>query len=318
MTHVGVGWLDDDDTPKLVSRCSARKRLTAKATRSKHTVKKVTATKTFVAKLLTAAAATPLDGEPRGKAPDVIRLGSDCSGYGSEFLAMKYSNLPVKTVFCSEIDPDKVVLLRRTHHVFKDEDFVLYPDITKRDNSKAPECDIFISGAPCQAYSAAGRGAGLDDMQNRGITLFYSLDYVRHKKPRVVIIENVRGLTFKKHAHVLADIVTVLTRLGYKITKRVCDTRDHGIPQSRPRLYIIAILRSCYARKYPWPNPVKAPSLLRFVDDSKARKDSIKDLCETGWANVQYWRRKKNTLMALTSWLGLMSWTLGPVASSVT
>ena len=152
MTHVGVGWLDDnDETPKLVSNCCARKQRTAKGKRSKHTVKKVKGSTTFVGKLLTVAAATPLDGEPRCKALGVIRLGSDCSGYGSEFLAMKFSDLPVKTVFCSEIDPDKVVLLRRTHHVFKDEDFVLYPDITKRVNSKAPECDIFISGAPCQA-----------------------------------------------------------------------------------------------------------------------------------------------------------------------
>jgi DNA (cytosine-5)-methyltransferase 1 len=100
--------------------------------------------------------------------------------------------------------------------MFDDDNFVLYPDITQRDNSRAPECDIFMSGAPCQAYAAAGRGAGLDDMKNRGITLFYSLDYIRHKRPRVVIIENVCGFTLNKYAHVLADISTVLARLGYK------------------------------------------------------------------------------------------------------
>ena len=124
-------------------------------------------------------------------------------------------------------------------------------------------------------------------MKTRGIALFYSLDYIRHKRPRVVIIENVSGLTLKKHAHVLADIGTVLARLGYKITKRVCNTRDHGIPQCRPRLYIIGIRRTCHARKFPWPMPVKAPSLLRFVDDSKAKKLSINDLCEIALANVQ-------------------------------
>jgi len=206
---------------------------------------------------------------------------------------MQYVGLPVKTVFCSEIDPDKVVLLRRAHDMFDDNKFVLYPDIKQRDNTSAPECDIFVSGAPCQAYSAAGKGAGLDDMADRGITLFYSLDYVRHKKPPVVIIENVRGLTFKKHAHVLADVVSVLNMLGYKITKRVCNTRDHGIPQSRPRLYIIAIHKSCHVRKFPWPSPVKAPPLLRFVDNSKAKKDTINDLGATALANVLYWRREK-------------------------
>jgi len=281
MSRVSLGWLEDD-TPKLVPGGGAWKRLKAKAKGSKHTKAAPTS-----GKLWTAAAA-------RGKAPEIIRLGSDCSGYGSEFLAMQFSGLRVKTVFCAEIDSNKVVLLRRTHRIFNDDNFVLYTDITQRDNSKAPECDIFISGAPCQVYAAAGRGAGLDDMKNRGITLFYSLDYIRRKRPRVVIIENVSTLTLRKYAHVLADICTVLARLGYKITKRVCNTRDHGIPQCRPRLYVIGIRKTCHARKFPWPKPVKAPSLLRFVDDSRAKKFRINDLCETGLANVQYWRRKKN------------------------
>lgn len=291
-----------DDTPiKLVSR-AAGKGLTAKAKPTKPRPASVIKTKPgpkkkFVAKLL-AAAAAPSPGKVHQRSDDphrasIIRLGSDCSGYGSEFLAMQYVGLPVKTVFCSEIDPDKVTLLRRAHAMFEDNAFTLYPDIKQRDNKSAPECDIFVSGAPCQAYSAAGKGAGLDDMADRGITLFYSLDYVRHKKPPVVILENVRGLTFKKHAHVLADIVSVLTLLGYKITKRVCNTRDHGIPQSRPRLYIIAIRKSCHVHKFPWPSPVKAPPLLRFVDSSKAKKDSINALGATALANVLYWRRVK-------------------------
>jgi site-specific DNA-cytosine methylase len=89
------------------------------------------------------------------------------------------------------------------------------------------------------------------------------------------------------------DVVSVLNMLGYKITKRVCNTRDHGIPQSRPRLYIIAIRKSCHVRKFPWPSPVKAPPLLRFVDNSKAKKDTINDLGATALANVLYWRREK-------------------------
>ena len=96
----------------------------------------------------------------------------------SDFLALKFCGLPccAKCLICS--------------------------DIKERDNRTAPGCDLFITGAPCQAYSTAGQGAGLDDGKDRGVAVFYSLHYVRHKRPKVVMIENVRGLTFKRHKHV--------------------------------------------------------------------------------------------------------------------
>ena len=112
---------------------------------------------------------------------------------------------------------------------------------------------MFITGAPCQAYSTAGRGAGLDDGKNRGVTIFYSLDYVRCKRPKVVVVENVRGLTFKKHQHILNDIIGVMKQLGYLTTWRVLNTRHHGIPQSRPRLYIVGIREDTCAHTFHWP-----------------------------------------------------------------
>ena len=166
----------------------------------------------------------------------VVRLGSDCSGYGSEFLALKQCNVNVQTVFCAEIDAGKVKLLKRTHALHQDLDYTLYNDIKTRDCAAAPGCDLFVSGAPCQAFSSAGKGAGLDDLLDRGVTLFHSLDYVRHKRPRVVVIENVRGLTFKKHAGVLTSIVNILRGLTYCVHTRVLNTCNHGIPQNRPRL----------------------------------------------------------------------------------
>ena len=65
---------------------------------------------------------------------------------------------------------------------------------------------------------------------------------MRHKRPKVVIIDKVRGLTSKRHKHVLQDILKVLAKLGYDTKWQVLNTKDHGIPQSRPRLYIVAIL----------------------------------------------------------------------------
>ena len=53
---------------------------------------------------------------------------------------------------------------------------VVYHDVTLRDNTVAPRCDIYMSGAPCPAFSTAGKGGGLSDP--RGSVLLHSVDYV--------------------------------------------------------------------------------------------------------------------------------------------
>ena len=73
---------------------------------------------------------------------------------------------------------------------------VVYGDITAGDNSTAPKCDIYMSGAPCPAWSSAGTGGGLEDP--RGQVLIDSVDYVLERRPRAALFENVKGLTNKK------------------------------------------------------------------------------------------------------------------------
>jgi len=212
--------------------------------------------------------------------PDAaVRLGSDCSGYGSEFLALKQCGVNVRTAFCSEIDANKLTLLKRTREMHNDVDYALHRDIKTRDCTAAPECDLFVSGDPSQAFSSSGKGAGLQDWQDRGDTLFHSLDYVRHKRPRVVVIEFVRGLTFKKHAEALASVVAILRGLKYIVHKKVLNTCEHGIPQNRPRLYIVAMLQSAMRHKFVWPEHVAEPDLSRFLDvEITGRKHDINKL----------------------------------------
>ena len=174
-----------------------------------------------------------------------------------------------------------------------DLDYTLYNNIKVRDCAAAPWCDLFVSGAPCQAFSSAGKGAGLDDLLDRGVTLFHSLYYVSHKRPRVVVIENVRGLTFKKHARVLTSIVNILRGLTYCVHTRVLNTCNHGIPQNRPRLYIVAILRSHMHHKYVWPTDVSEPDLHRFLNaESKGRKHDINQYSTIALDNIVHFRRK--------------------------
>ena len=149
----------------------------------------------------------------------VLTLGSDCSGMGMDYIALTFAGLPwpVKAAFCSEIDKDKTQLLEITRK--SSPIHVLYNDIAERRNIDAPEVDLFISGAPCQAFSSAGKQLGASE--TRGLVILHSLNYVIEKLPSVVVFENVAGLLHPKHKKVFHTVTKVLKTLGYNVSHRL-------------------------------------------------------------------------------------------------
>ena len=80
-----------------------------------------------------------------------------------------------------------------------------------------------------------------------------------------------------------------MKHLGYLTKWRVLNTRHHGIPQSRPRLYIVGIREDTCAHTFHWPKPVpECPGLLlRFLNtDNRCNKSNINDLNATLLDNV--------------------------------
>jgi len=191
-----------------------------------------------------------------------LTLGSDCSGIGMDYLALKFSGLPlpIDTAFCSEVDDNKKRLLAIMHEGSPIR--VMYNDIAERDNSEAPEVDLFVSGAPCQAFSSAGKRLGAGEA--RGLVILHSLNYVIEKLPSVVVFENVAGLLHRKHKAVFRTINLVLKTLGYNVSHKLVNTKDHGIPQSRPRVYIIGTDRGG-SNKMVWPREVPCVGVEYFL-----------------------------------------------------
>ena len=230
----------------------------------------------FVKKLSKRARGQDKSPEPVEESgpPTCIRVGSDCTGYGSDGIALSLlPNVNFSMVFVAEKCPQKRELMRAAH---RDQDWSkvrMYHDITKRDNRAAPPVDVFYTGAPCQAWSQAGSRLGLDDLQGRGVVIFHSLDYVRCQRPRVAILENVKGLTHKHNAHILKTILDILQDLGYTVEWKVVSTKDHGIPQSRPRLYIVAIRTRFLAKSITFPKNVQVNPLKNFIDTDDKRPE---------------------------------------------
>lgn len=103
-----------------------------------------------------------------------------------------------------------------------------------------PDFDVLAAGFPCQPFSQAGLRKGFDE--TRG-TLFYNiLQILEAKKPAAFFLENVRGLLSHKSADGVSTMSIIreqLSAAGYYFSEHIVRASDYGVPQHRPRLFII-------------------------------------------------------------------------------
>lgn len=161
------------------------------------------------------------------------------AGIGGFHLAMH--NLGAECVFASEWD-EKARLTYEANFtkispkIFKAKNFA--GDITKVNKKEIPDFDILTAGFPCQPFSQAGRKLGFED--TRGTLFFDIAEIIRVKKPKAFFLENVRNLYSHDDGRTFETIKKVLTEdLGYSFHHEIVRASDHGLPQHRPRLFMV-------------------------------------------------------------------------------
>lgn len=116
-----------------------------------------------------------------------------------------------------------------------------FGDITKINADDLPDFDCLVGGFPCQAFSIAGKRKGFED--TRG-TLFFDLARIlRAKQPRLFVFENVKGLLSHDSGRTFKTIISTIDELGYDCQWQVLNSKNHGVPQNRERVYIVGHLR---------------------------------------------------------------------------
>lgn len=124
------------------------------------------------------------------------------------------------------------------------------------------EIDLLSGGYPCQSFSYAGKRLGLED--TRG-TLFYSYAKVlKQVKPKMFLVENVKGLTTHDHGRTLNTMIEVFERIGYRIKYKVLNAWDYGVAEKRQRMILIGT-RIDLPIDYHFPKPHKYKPVLRDV-----------------------------------------------------
>lgn len=212
-----------------------------------------------------------------------IHVETECSGLESVMVAMKQMGLggAAKLRFCTEIDEhaQKMILSHSTPDI-------LYKDIKQRPVEEMPTCDIYVVGFPCQPYSGVGLNQGTKDVKGRGKIFPHLLDYINQKQPKAFVLENVKGLTNKKHKKTFMNILTALEKSkNYIVMWKILNTRSFGLPQSRPRVYIVGLRRNTLMLKantpcFKWPEPYPCEPLSAILEDLPAdplpQKGSLK------------------------------------------
>jgi DNA (cytosine-5)-methyltransferase 1 len=161
------------------------------------------------------------------------------AGIGGFHLA--FHRLGAECVFASEWDD----LARKTYEhnfratasgLFSSENFK--GDITKVNKKEIPDFDILCGGFPCQPFSQAGFKLGFEDA--RGTLFFDIAEILDVKRPKAFFIENVRGLLKHDEGRTFKVINNTITKdLGYSLHYAIVKASDHGLPQHRPRLFMV-------------------------------------------------------------------------------
>jgi|ERR1035437_1276774 DNA (cytosine-5)-methyltransferase 1 len=112
-------------------------------------------------------------------------------------------------------------------------------DITKIKEKDIPSHDVLCAGFPCQSFSTCGNGLGFSDP--RGTMFFEIFRIAKYHKPKVIFLENVKGLLTHNEGDTFNTIKNSLSELGYTIYSQVLCATMFGVPQTRNRIYIIAI-----------------------------------------------------------------------------
>ena len=181
-------------------------------------------------------------------------------------------------------------------------------DITKADEKAVPDFNTMFGGSPCQDFSIAGKQGGAawtcktcghtynpleahytkrdkcpkcgstDIEKTRSSLLVEWLRFLREKKPRFAIYENVKNITGFRFRDTFNMFVRELEEYGYNVYWRVLNAKHYGIPQNRERVYCVIVRKALDNGKFKFPDPVPLKATLsEMLEDDVDEKYYLSD-----------------------------------------
>lgn len=195
-----------------------------------------------------------------------------CAGAGGQAIGLDLAGFEHLALI--EYEADYCVVLKQN----KPEWNVICADVHNFDGTSYKGVDLLAGGVPCPPFSVASKQLGKDDERD----LFpEAIRLVEEINPRAVMLENVRGFLDPKFAEYREHIMDSIRNLGYKVSIKLLNACDYGVPQLRPRVIIVGIRDDIKTPfEYPEEHREAAPTV----------GETLKDLMgANGWAGLEDW-----------------------------
>lgn len=188
----------------------------------------------------------------------MIKVFEAFAGYGSQSMALRRLGIDFEVVGISEIDKYAIQAYMAVHG-----DTPNYGDISKIDWSSVPDFDFLTYSFPCTDISTAGQQKGLaEGSGTRSSLLWECRKAIEAKRPKYLLMENVKNLVSKKFSPYLKEWLRFLEGQGYSNYTKVLNAKDFGVPQNRERVFMVSILGEA---SFHFPKPFTLEKRLKDV-----------------------------------------------------
>ena len=184
-----------------------------------------------------------------------LRVFTAFSGYDSQCMALDRIGIPYTLVGWSEIDKNAIMAHNAVYPQYADRN---YGDIQQIDWKQVPDFDLFTFSSPCQDFSSAGlQRGGQEGSGTRSSLLWECRKAIIEKKPKYLLLENVKALVSKKFIGLFNKWLNELEGYGYTNYWQVLNAKDYGVPQNRERVFCVSILDDDSIYNFPLPFPLE-------------------------------------------------------------
>lgn len=192
-----------------------------------------------------------------------LRVFTAFSGYDSQCMALDLSGIDYELVGWCDIDPNAIKGHNAVYQQWADRN---YGDISKIDWHSVPDFDLFTYSSPCQDFSFAGlQQGGVEGSGTRSSLLWECRKAIEIKKPKFLLLENVKALVSDKFYKTYQRWDNLLMRLGYRTYSEVLNAKHYGVPQNRERVFNVSILEGLDDSVY-YGFPSRFPLRKRLFD----------------------------------------------------
>lgn len=218
-----------------------------------------------------------------------LKVFTAFSGYDSQCMALDRMKINYELVGWSEIDKYAIMAHNAIYPQYKDRNF---GDISKIDWENVPDFDLFTYSFPCTDISSAGQQKGLEEGSGtRSGLLWECKKAIELKRPKYLLMENVKALTQKKFLPYLHKWHSFLTEMGYTNFTQILNSKNFGVPQNRERVFMVSILGDAW---FDFPKPFQSDKKLKdLLDENVDDRYYLSQRCLSSFIRKNEVQREK-------------------------